>query len=76
MEPPLEEEVHDFLEKHRESAYTPMEIVSEHFKDELLRHPNLVQYVSVVLESLRTRKTVEGRCSQSSHGPEYYYSIV
>lgn len=76
MEPPLEEEVLHFLEKHRESAYTPVEIVSEHFKDELLRHPNLVQYVAVALEGLRTRKTVEGRCSQSSRGPEYYYAIA
>lgn len=76
MEPPLEDAVHIFLEKHRESAYTPMEIVSEQFKDELIRHPNLVQYVAVVLESLRTRKTVEGRWREGSHGPEYYYAIT
>ena len=76
MEAPLEEEVLHFLEKHRESAYTPMEIVSEHFKDELLRHPNLVQYVAIVLENLRTKKTVEGRCSQTPQGPEYYYAIA
>ena len=73
MEPPLEDEVRDFLQKHPESAYTPMEIVSERFKDELIRHPNLVQYVAAVLENLRSRKTVEGRFRQGSQGPEYYY---
>lgn len=76
MDPPLEEQVRSFLENHRESAYTPIEIVSERFKEESLRHPNLVQYIAVALETLRTRKIVEGRYNQSPNGPEYYYAIL